>query len=120
MSWFGAAGMFRTTSNSSARRWWINGSDKLAAIAFDAYKKFGVAIWDWEMYDGGGIGPFSEMTSLQLLDSPVYHSSSGDRAEIVPPSGLEAVTRAYAKIIDQTGSMSRVELQQPTAAQTGR
>lgn len=120
MSWFGAAGMFRTTSNSSARRWWINGSDKLAAIAFDAYKKFGVAIWDWEMYDGGGIGPFAEMTSLQLLDSPVYHSSSGDRAEIVPPSGLEAVTRAYAKIIDQTGSMSRVELQQPAPAQTGR
>lgn len=116
MSWFGASGMFRTTANSSPRRWWINGSDALAAVAFDAYKRFGVAIWDWEMYNGGGIGPFSEMTSLQLLDSPVYHSSSGDRADIVPPSGLEAVTRAYAKIIDESGKLSRAALQQPAQA----
>ena len=56
------------------------------------------------------------MTSLQLLDSPVYHSSSGDRAEIVPPAGLEAVARAYAKIIDLTGAITRAELAQTSAS----
>lgn len=111
MSSFGASGIFRTTATASPKRWWINGSDKLASLAFDTYRKFGIALWDWEMYDGGGIGPFSRMTSLQLLDSPVYHSSDGDRADIVPPAGLEATARAYAKIIDQTGSMSRADLQ---------
>ena len=112
MSLFGGSGMFKTTATVSPKRWWINGSDKLAALAFETYRKFGVPIWDWEMYDGGGIGPFARMTSLQVLDSPVYHSSDGDREDIVPPSGLEAVARAYAKIIDATGSWTRAELQQ--------
>ena len=112
MSQFGAAGIFKTTA-TSARRWWINGSDELASVVFDAYKRFGVAIWDWEMYDGGGIGPFArEVASIQLLDSPVYHSSDHDRADIVPAPGLEAVARAYAKIIDQTEHMSRTDLRQ--------
>ncbi len=116
MSSFGASGIFRTTATAAPKRWWINGSDKLASLAFDTYRTFGIAIWDWEMYDGGGIGPFSRMTSLQLLDSPVYHSSSGDRAEIVPPAGLEAVARAYAKIIDLTGAITRAELAQTSAS----
>lgn len=116
MSQFGAAGIFKTTA-TSARRWWINGSDALASVVFDAYKKFGVAIWDWDMYDGGGIGPFArEVTSIQLLDSPVYHSSDHDRADIVPAPGLEAVARAYASIIDQTENMSRADLQQTVSA----
>ena len=111
MSLFGGSGMFKTTATVSPKRWWINGSDKLAALAFETYRKYGIPIWDWEMYDGGGIGPFSRMTSLQLLDSPVYHSSDGDREDIVPPAGLEAVARAYAKIIDLTGGLTRADLQ---------
>ena len=112
ISQFGASGSFKTTA-TSPRRWWINGSDKFAALVFDAYKKFGVAIWQWEMYDGGGISAFArEVTSIQLLDSPVYHSAAADRDDNVPPPGLEAVARAYAKIIDQAGTMSRAELQQ--------
>jgi hypothetical protein len=120
ISQFGASGSFKTTA-TSPRRWWINGSDKFAAVVFDAYKKFGVAIWDWEMYDGGGIGAFArEVTSIQLLDSPVYHSAAADRDDNVPPPGLEAVARAYAKIIDQSGSMSRAEMQQALAAPASR
>jgi hypothetical protein len=118
MTYFGEAGIFRTNT-TGARRWWINGSDKFAAMVFDTYRKFGVAIWDWEMYDGGGIGPFAhEITSLQLLDSPVYFSSDHDRDDIVTPPGLESVARAYAKIIDQSGAFSRAELQQPPQATT--
>jgi hypothetical protein len=119
MSLFGAAGMFKTTAVVSPKRWWINGSDKLASLAFATYRQFGIPIWNWEMYDGGGIGPFSRMTSLQLLDSPVYHSSDGDREDIVPPSGLEAVTRAYARIIDATGAMTRAELEQAPQPASG-
>ena len=73
------------------------------------------------MYDGGGIGAFArEVTSIQLLDSPVYHSAAADRDDNVPPPGLEAVARAYAKIIDQSGAMSRAEMQQSLAAPASR
>jgi hypothetical protein len=120
ISQFGASGSFRTQM-TSPRRWWINGSDKFAALVFDAYQKFGVAIWEWEMYDGGGISAFArDVTSIQLLDSPVFHSAAGDRDEVVPPAGLEGVTRAYAKIIDQTGNMTRAEMRQALAAPASR
>ncbi len=120
MSHFGGSGMFKTTATVSPKRWWVHGSDRLATLTFETYRRFGIPIWDWEMYDGGGIGPFASMTSIQLLDSPVYHSSDGDRADIVPPAGLEAVARAYARIIDVTGSMSRTELQQAPPAPASR
>ena len=120
ISQFGASGSFRTQA-TSPRRWWINGSDKFAALVFDAYQKFGIAIWEWEMYDGGGIGAFArEVTSIQLLDSPVFHSAAGDRDDVVPPAGLESVARAYAKIIDQTGNMTRAQLQQTPPAPASR
>lgn len=120
ISQFGASGSFRTTA-TSPRRWWINGSDKFAALIFDTYKRFGIGIWDWEMYDGGGIGAFArEFTSIQILDSPVFHSTDHDRADVVPPAGLEAATRAYARIIDQTGSMSRADMRQALAAPASR
>lgn len=122
MNQFGAAGIFKTTA-TSARQWWINGSDRLASIVFDTYKKFGVAIWDDAMYEGGGIGPFSrEMTSIQLIVSPVYYSSDLDGADVVPAPGLEAVARSYAKIIDATAALSRDELRQaapPAPTSTG-
>jgi hypothetical protein len=116
MNQFGAAGIFKTTS-ISARQWWLNTSDRLASIAFDAYKRFGVTIWDDVMYEGGGIVPLSrDMASIQLIVSPVYYSSDHDRADVVPAAGLESVTRAYARIIDQANTLSRAELQ-PVAPQ---
>jgi Peptidase family M28 len=122
MNQFGAAGIFKTTG-VSARQWWLNTSDKLASIAFGAYKKFGVTIWDDVMYEGGGIGPLSrDMASIQLIVSPVYYSSDHDRADVVPGSGLESVARAYANIIDQANTLSRAELQPsapPTSTATG-
>jgi hypothetical protein len=73
------------------------------------------------MYDGGGIGAFArEFTSIQLLDSPVFHSTDHDRADVVPPAGLEGVTRAYARIIDLTGGLSRAEMRQALAAPASR
>jgi len=120
MTYFGEAGIFKTT-NTAARRWWINGSDRFAMIVFDAYRRFGVGIWDWEMYDGGGIGPFArEWTSLQLLESPVFFSSDHDRDDIVTPPGLEAVARAYSRIIEQSGALTRAELQQTLPAPASR
>jgi hypothetical protein len=120
MNQFGAAGIFKTTG-ISARQWWLNTSEKLASIAVDAYKRFGVTIWDDVMYEGGGIVPLSrDMASIQLIVSPVYYSSDHDRADVVPAPGLESVARAYAKIIDGANTLTRAELAPvpPAAAPT--
>ena len=104
-------GSLRKTTGVNARQWWVNGSDRLASIVFNAYKAFGVTIWNDAMYDGGNMGAISrDLPSVQTIVSPVYSSSDHDRADIVPPSGLEAVARAYAKIIDQVNGLDRGQI----------
>jgi hypothetical protein len=106
-------GLYKTQT-VNARQYWIYGSDKLARIIFDSLAQFGVALWDYAMNDGSGLGAVArDAPSLQTLVTPVYFSSDYDRPEFVPASGLEMVGRAYAKIIDQVNGLSRAEIVQP-------
>jgi hypothetical protein len=107
-------GRLDKTQAVNARSFWIYGSDKLAAIAFDSLKKFGVPLWDDAMQEGGNLGAISrDVPTFQTLVTPVYFSSDHDRPDVVPPSGLENIGRAYAKIIDQVNTVTRDELVQP-------
>jgi hypothetical protein len=53
--------------------------------------------------------------SLQILRSPDDKHSDQDTNDWVPAVGLEAVTRAYAKIIDQVNKAERRQLLPQTA-----
>ena len=48
--------------------------------------------------------------SLQILRSPDDKHSDQDTIDWVPASGLEAVTRAYSKIVDQVNKVERKQL----------
>jgi hypothetical protein len=105
-------GLYKTQT-VNARQYWIYGSDRLAGLIFDSLARFGVALWDYAMNDGSGLGAVArDAPSLQTLVTPVYFSSDYDRPEFVPPSGLEMVGRAYAKIIDQVNGLNRAEIVQ--------
>jgi hypothetical protein len=103
----------RRSDSLNARRWFVHGSDRLAQIALDAYKTFGVAVFEgMEPNASGDMGPIqTERAALQLITSPLYYHSDHDLPKDVPPAGLEAVARAYAKIITLTGSLPRAELE---------
>lgn len=59
----------------------------------------------------GDMGAVSrDLPSVQLIVSPVYYHSDQDRPDIVPEAGLEAVVRAYAKIIDEVNRLERADL----------
>ena len=103
-------GLYKTQA-VTPRQYWINGSDALARIIFDSLKKFGVALWDYKMNDGSGLGAVAyDAPSLQTLVTPVYFTSDYDRPDVVPASGLEMVGRAYARIIDQVNRLSRAQI----------
>jgi hypothetical protein len=105
-------GLYKTQA-VQPRQYWIYGSDRLARIIFDSLAQSGVALWDYVMNDGSGLGAVArDAPSLQTLVTGVYFTSDYDRPEFVPPSGLEMVGRAYAKIIDQVNGLSRGELVQ--------
>jgi hypothetical protein len=104
------------SDNMDARRWWVNGSSALATTALNAYKQFGVTIYD--TMDPTTTGDMSaidrDVPSIQLIESAVYYHTDHDTVTVVPAAGLEAVARAYAKIIDQVNKLDRSSLM-PTA-----
>ena len=48
---------------------------------------------------------------MQLIDTGLYWHSDKETPDIIPASGLQADTRAYAKIIADTGSVAIKDLQ---------
>lgn len=103
----------RRSNAINARRWFVNGSDKLAATMLTAYKAFGVSVFEtMEPSASGDMGAIQrERAALQLITSPLYYHSDGDRPSDVPAAGLEAVARAYSKIVDEVNTMTRAEIQ---------
>jgi hypothetical protein len=106
----------RRTAAISPRRWWVHGSDRLMALALDAYRTFGVGIvGPMHPSASGEIGQIDEEApSIQLIRSPEHKHTDLDIPELVPSAGLESVARAYAKIIDGVNRLNLAELQPST------
>ncbi|MEE2844890.1 MAG: M28 family peptidase [Gemmatimonadota bacterium] len=103
----------RRTAGISPRRWWVHGSDDLLNLALDAYRTFGVSlVGPMHPSASGEIGSIDEEApSIQLIRSPEHKHSDLDIPDLVPSVGLEAVARAFAKIIDGVNGLSLAELQ---------
>ena len=89
------------------RRWNVNGSPKLTDLVLAAYKTFGVGVvGDMDPTATGEMGAIFKLTpSLQLIRSPENKHTDADIPEYVPAVGLEAVGRAYAKIVDEANKL---------------
>lgn len=103
----------RMTDIPSPRRWWVNGSDRLVDLVLDAYRTFGVAVWDrMEDRAAGEMGSVArDLPSVQIIRSPEIKHTDQDIPEWVPEAGLEAVARAYARIVDDVNELDREVLQ---------
>jgi hypothetical protein len=102
----------RRSNQTDARRWWVYGSDKLADMALAAYRTFGVATYhEMEPNASGDMGQASlDAPSVQMIESPAFYHTDHDIPENVPMTGLEAVARAYAKLIDSVNKAARADL----------
>ena len=103
----------RMTDIPSPRRWWVNGSDRLVNLVLESYQTFGVTVWDhMEDRAAGEIGSVArDLPSIQIIRSPEIKHTDQDIPAWVPEAGLEAVARAYAKVIDGVNELDRSELQ---------
>ena len=104
---------FGWSNRPSALMWGVSGSPSLSDIATDAYETFGVST----LVEAGG--PVGEISPLQeivpavwLIDAPEFFHSDHETAATVPAGGIEAVTRAFAKIIDEVNELELEELQE--------
>lgn len=129
----------RQTTSIDPRRWTVIGSDKLSALVVKAFTTSGVTLY--EEMEGGfeEDGPVSaaraaaaaaaaarpsmppDMASINLIHSPQqYYHNDNDLPKYIPPSGLAAVTRAFAKIIDEVNKLDRSELKRSVPTSTAR
>jgi hypothetical protein len=99
----------RDTTGVAPRRWWVNGSRRLTDIVLGAYQKFGVnVVADMDPSASGEMGAIATLApSIQIIHSPEIKHTDHDVPEGVPAPGLEAIGRAYAKIIDEVNRLDR-------------
>lgn len=119
-------GELRKSNAIPAFNWHVGGSGLLTEISTSAFRKFGVPLMALpDKYAPGEVGRISQDAPMvQIISGAWPYHSSADVAENIPPSGLEASTRAFAKIIDEVNKHSIGELQatstipRPTAPKT--
>jgi hypothetical protein len=102
------------------RRWNVNGSTKLTDLVLAAYKTFGVGVVaDMDPTATGEMGAIFRLApSLQLIRSPESKHTDADMPEYVPAVGLEAVGRAYTKIVDEANKLTLAALKPETAVRS--
>jgi peptidase M28-like protein len=108
-----------TSTTMSARRWFVGGSEALRSLVLGSFKTFGVAVYARpEGRPGGELSQvYQRAPSFHVIDHIFYHSDA-DTEDLVPAAGIEAVTRAYLKIIDGVNRMEIKDLVAANAAPT--
>ncbi len=107
-------------------QWYAGGASRpqLTAIAAAAFREFGVPLWDQPSPTppAGDILPFAGFLPGVVIQSNDFMSmhTSDDSPANVAPTGLEAATRAYARIIDEVNKLPLSDLQRPPESRTPR
>jgi hypothetical protein len=103
-----------TSTETSARRWFVSGSEALRRVVLSSMKEFGVAVYARpEGRPGGELQHiYTRAPGFHVIDHIFYHSDA-DTIDLVPAWGIEAVARAYLKVIDTTNKMEISELSAP-------
>jgi hypothetical protein len=97
---------------------YIGGGPKLRSLVERDLAMLGVSHYkELDPSPAGDIGQTYRLApSLQLIVATHLYHTDQDTLESIPPNGLENVTRAYAKIIDD---VNELELSEVAARQTG-
>jgi hypothetical protein len=96
----------------SPMRWWLYASPTVLDIVTDSFNRFNVGVTaDMDPGASGEMGRMARLVpSMQVITSPEIKHTEQDTPEWVPAVGLEQIARAYARIIDQLGGLTRSEI----------
>ena len=111
----------RESTSVWPRRWWVYGSRRLVDLTLASYHTFGVGVvGDMDPSATGEMGAIDTAApSLQIIRSPENKHTDKDIPELVPAVGLQAVGRAFSKIVDQVNKLDLRDLRlTPSAPST--
>ncbi len=106
------------TNTYTGQQWYAGGPSRpeLQAIAVKAFREFGVSIYfePNPRPPAGDLGPlYRYVPGVATSDFHHYFHTDEETPETVPWTGLEASTRAYARIIDEVNKLELGDLQRP-------
>ena len=93
------------TNAMGAFRWNALGSAEFERMVFETLREFGVSVYALE--DGPKNGNYAP--SFHIIEHVIYHTSL-DTPDLVPASGLERTTRAFAAALDRANKMTMAQL----------
>ena len=102
----------------AAQQWYAGGPQRpeLEQIALDAFREFGVTIYAQPNArpPAGELSRYSRyVPGVATSEFLTYFQNDMETPETVPWTGLEAMTRAYARIIDRVNDLPLSALQRP-------
>lgn len=108
----------RKANTYTAQFWYAGGPTRpaLQKLAIDAFRAFGVTTYAEPERSAppGDLTAFSSfLPSVTTSDFNTYFHTDEETPAAVPWTGLEATTRAYARIIDGVNRLSLADLQRP-------
>ena len=101
-------------SNTAAPSTWYASGTRLAVIVMSALDAFGVSTYpEASARPAGEIGRYFQLApSVQEMSTAFVWHSDGETPETISTTGLEAVTRAYAKIVVDSNAVDIKELRE--------
>ena len=106
------------TNTYTGQQWYAGGPSRpeLQAIAVAAFREFGVSTYldPNPRPPLGDLGPFYQFVpGVATSDFDHYFHTDAETPETVPWTGLEASTRAYARIIDEVNKLELAVRERP-------
>ena len=116
--------MLRKSNAATAHRFFVGRSRVLAQILVEDFKLFGVALYELPSTRFGVAGDLVKLTEdapgIEVIESNAFYHSDLDTPDIVPAAGLESITRAYAKIIDDINTLDLKDIVDAPSTSTVR
>jgi hypothetical protein len=116
--------LLRKSNAATAHRFFVGRSRRLAQILVDDFQLFGVALYELPSTRYGVAGDLTKFTEdapgIEVIESNAFYHSNLDTPDIVPAAGLESITRAYAKIIDDINTLDLKDIVDGPAASESR
>lgn len=114
----------RRANTYTAQLWYAGGPTrpKLQQLAIRAFREFGVPTYaePEQAPPPGDLGRFFRFVpGVDAGDFNMYFHTDAETPETVPWTGLEASTRAYARIVDGVNGLDLTDLQRPPEPEPG-
>ncbi|HEY7286541.1 MAG TPA: M28 family peptidase [Vicinamibacterales bacterium] len=116
--------VLRKSNTVTAHRFFVGRSRRLAELLVDEFRLFGVGLYELPSTRFAVAGDLSKLTEdapgIEVIESNAFYHSDHDTPDVIPAAGLESITRAYAKLIDDINRFDLKDIVDPVQPATGR